>query len=324
MRTYRLEENAASDGQQVVTLKDSTGKVVWTKTRELADDEIVSTVFDSLHKPRWRIARPTQGWYLILQRVTARGADEPYIELKPAPKRAKGAASSGGVELVFSIQTPPRASGDAAQEASTNGRTSPTVRVNMSPTSEPLMLSSTEMSLSASTSSTVSINSASSTTALSDPTVDSQKTPTAASFPLSSAPTPPAAASTTHDDWPASTFRLSSTIPHTFQSEHPHTAGLLGRIKSLVAEPKKRWSVVRESSGKGEKGVEGVEEDGLVLAFEEQASGFFHPQLTGTLSLSPSLIDASGLEPSFWVALCCAYADVVEEREGWEAAKGGD
>ncbi|BGP19716.1 hypothetical protein JCM10213_005414 [Rhodosporidiobolus nylandii] len=282
VRRYRLEENEALDGQQVVTVKDAAGKVIWTKTRELMDDEIVSTVFDSLHHPRWRISRPTQGWYLILQRVSAK--EEPFIELKPAKK-------GGDLELVFTAQTPAL----LQPERGETGRKSPTHRVDMSPTSEPLTLSSTSMSASSSNSSA--------------PLADADKTPTKRTF-----SSPPSQ---------SSTFRLVPRISHTFSGEHPHTAGLLGKIKSIVAEPRKRWSVIWEDADGGKVEQVGAEER-VVMAFSEQSSGFFKPHLSGQLTLTPSLVYASGLEPSFWIALCCAYADVVEEREGWEAAKGGD
>ncbi|GAA6024867.1 hypothetical protein JCM10207_003161 [Rhodosporidiobolus poonsookiae] len=185
---YRLEQNKAHNGSQVVNIKDSTsGKTIWTKTRELEDDEIVSTVFDSLHHPRWRMSRPTQGWYLILQRSTLRGANEPYIELKAAKKQAGAASDKDGLELVFTVAT---------------------------------------------------------------------------------LPAQPSAASAV-------------------KAEDKETK--VERRKSLVT-----------------------------------VDIFFPPTFAGTPSLSPALVDASGLKPSFWVALCCAYAHAIEEREGWAAANEED
>ncbi|GAA5985602.1 hypothetical protein JCM11641_004986 [Rhodosporidiobolus odoratus] len=293
-RKYHLQENQALDGQQVVTVYDSAGKAVWTKTRALDEDEIVSTVFDSLHHPRWRISRPTTGWYLILQRVSTR--DEPFIELKPTRK------NGGEMELVFAVPTPLQPAPEAQ-----NGRKSPSVRLDMAPTQEQPP-TSTQMTPTSSASSASTAASSASSAPL--PVVDPQQTPTRRDF-------PPSQPSTSRP----STFRLTSAVPHTFASEHPHTAGFLARIKGLVAEKKKRWCVVWD--GEGESGM-AADEEKIMMAFEEGHSGFFTPHLTGTLSLSPHLIDASGLEPSFWVALCCAYADVVEEREGWEAAREGD
>lgn len=330
---------------------------------------------DSLHHPRWRISRPTKGWYLILQRVTSLGPNEPYIELKPAKK-----TSSGLVDFLFTVRTPVRSLQPPDTSAAAGGerKSSSEVRLNMSPTLEPLVVppppTSFAMSPSASTSS--------STTAFSSSSADAVLSPRTkhGSF--------PSADYTSSSSYEPTTFRLSPSLPHSFAAEHPHASSLLGRIKKLVAEPKKRWSVVREPSTRGEEKGEG--EGGVVMAFEEGDSGFvstfvasfvpssrrtaisradttvvttlfrtrlpsfllfarlydssshprapypthfpsclrprfcsfFHPHLSGLLSLSHPLVDASGLEPSFWVALCCAYADVVEEREGWEAANG--
>ncbi|GAA6018314.1 hypothetical protein JCM10207_000801 [Rhodosporidiobolus poonsookiae] len=307
VRRYRLEENEALDGRQVVSIKDSTsGKTIWTKTRELEDDEIVSTVFDSLHHPRWRISRPTQGWYLILQRSTSRGADEPYIELKAAKKQAGAASDKDGLELVFTVATPPAqlappAANSSDKETKAERRKS-SVTVDMSPSAEPLFNPLTSPSLSTTASSSAA------------PSPDPQKTPTKSGFPATPTAGDPAT-------WPRSTFRLVPYIPHTFPAEHPHAAGVLARIKSVVATPHKRWSVLWSAEGAG---LEAAAEREVVMAFEEHSSGFFRPTFTGTLSLSPVLVDVSGLEPSFWVALCCAYADVMEEREGWAAANEGD
>ncbi|GAA5915329.1 hypothetical protein JCM6882_005193 [Rhodosporidiobolus microsporus] len=317
MRQYRFEENEALDGRQMVTVKDTTsGKSIWTKTRDLVDDEIVSTVFDSLHNPRWRVHRPTKGWYLILQRRP----DEPYIELKPAAKLASPSASSSsaasGLDLVFTVRTPPSALVSPAVPPSAEGRKSPSVRLDMSPPPPDAASSAMSPSLSSvSAASSSTAVSSSSTTALA---LDPEKTPTKRTFsPSTDAPSAEA--------WQSSTFRLQSSIPPSFTGGNAE-GGLLNRLKGLVSEPKKRWSVVWEEAGEegGKKVPAAAGAEKVVLSFEEHSSGFFHPHLTGVLSLSPALIDASGLEPSFWVALCCAYADVLEEKDGWEAAKEGD
>ncbi|GAA6044085.1 hypothetical protein JCM8097_000201 [Rhodosporidiobolus ruineniae] len=340
-RNYNLQENTALDGRQVVTIKDQQGKVIWTKTRELEDEEIVSTVFDSLHHPRYRIARPTQGWYLILQRVTPRGADEPYIEIKPA--RRSGAdedkQAGGPLELMFEVRTP--VAGPPALSGSGEGRQG-SVSIDMSPTVEPLFHSrSASMSRSSS-----SATSASTAVSIS---IDEGKTPTRRDFPssprlpaspkLASSPSSARSPSSPNPkNWHLSTFRITSSLPPSSPSSAASAASpsLFGRLKNLVVPPPKRWGVVWEpvaAVGEDEekrRAREELERVGgtgggrVVMSFEEGSSGFLSPTASGLLALTPSLIDASALEPSFWAALACAVLEVEGEREAWEAAKGGD
>ncbi|GAA5843298.1 hypothetical protein JCM11251_007281 [Rhodosporidiobolus azoricus] len=317
MRQYIFEENEALNGRQMVTVKDAmSGKTIWTKTRDLNDDEIVSTIFDSLHNPRWRIHRPTKGWYLILQR---RG-DETYIELKPASRSSSSnssSASSSSLELVFTIRTPPPHA-QRSKPPSLDGRKSPNVRLDMSP--PPFEAASSAMSPSFSSVSAASSSTAVSATSTTSLALDLGKTPTRGTF--SSSVAGPGGSG---EGLQPTRFRLQPFIPAS-HTKGGGEGGLITRLKGLVADPKKRWSVVWEE-GSGQEGTRSpasLAGDQVVLTFEEQSSGFFNPHLNGLLSLSTQVIDASGLEPSFWIALCCAYADVLEEKEGWEAAKEGD
>ncbi|BGP27343.1 hypothetical protein JCM10295v2_006311 [Rhodotorula toruloides] len=46
MRAYELETNEALERRRVVSVSDgATGRTIWTETRELVGEEIVSTVF---------------------------------------------------------------------------------------------------------------------------------------------------------------------------------------------------------------------------------------------------------------------------------------
>ncbi|KPV72083.1 uncharacterized protein RHOBADRAFT_47266 [Rhodotorula graminis WP1] len=304
MRCYDLEENEPLDGQQAVTVKEhGTGRVLWTKTRELDDDEIVSTVFDSLHQPRWRIRRPTRGWYLILQRASSSpDGDDPYIEL--APVKTRRGAGSDALELEFRVHGQ-AGSAASASSAATRPR-SPSVRLDMATDLHDAPASSA-MAPSLSTASAASA--ASSATPLNNPS----SSPTAHRRSRSSMSSPVKAAGPSLAA--SATYRLRPSFPPGFHTSEQSRSSLFGKLKNWVVEPPRRFCCVRVAAGGGS------EEDALAA---EPVMAFFHPRLRGTLSLSPSLVDSSGLEPSFWAALACAYVDVIEERDGYEAAQGGD
>ncbi|GAA5839269.1 hypothetical protein JCM9279_002647 [Rhodotorula babjevae] len=314
MRSYDFEENEPLDGQQAVTVKEhGTGRVLWTKTRELDDDEIVSTIFDSLHQPRWRVRRPSRGWYLILQRAASSAdVDEPYIELAPVKHRRDG---PDALELEFRLDGQARSAASAS--TATARPRSPSVRVDMPAGPLDSAPGSTAMATSLSTASAASAASAASSAT---PLNDASTSPTAhrrsrssMSSPTKTVGPPPVS---------SATYRLRTSLPPDFHTGEASRSSLFGKLKNWVVEPPRRFCCVRvPAGGEAEEAAHG---DEVVMAFEELPSGFFHPRLRGILSLSPSLIDASGLEPSFWTALACAYADVMEERDGYEAAQGGD
>ncbi|GAA5900800.1 hypothetical protein JCM8208_004614 [Rhodotorula glutinis] len=310
MRSYEFEENEPLDGQQAITIKEhGTRRVLWTKTRELDVDEIVSTVFDSLHQPRWRSRRPTRGWYLILQRASlSPDVEEPYIELAPVKNRRDG---SDALELEFRLHGHTR-SAASGSTAATKPR-SPSVLVDMA-TDLPNVPASSAMAPSLSTASAASA--ASSATPLNDPS----SSPTAHRRSRSSMSSPIKATGPTFAA--SATYCVRPSFPPGFHLGEPTRSSLLGKLKNWVVEPPRRFCCVRVAASDGSE--DEARPDEVVMAFEEIPSGFFRPRLRGTVSLSPSLVDASGLEPSFWTALACAYADALEERDGYEAAQGGD
>ncbi|BGP43157.1 hypothetical protein JCM10449v2_007181 [Rhodotorula kratochvilovae] len=310
-RRYDLDENEPLEGRQTVTVKEQgSGRVLWTKTRELVDDEIVSTIFDSLHHPRWTISRPIRGWYLILQRAAMSDKPEPYIELTLRKTRRAG---SHGLELEFRLNG--RSRPQATPIDTSLPPKSPTVRVDMSPNPQ-AFLSSSAMSPSLSSASTASAST--SATPLNDPS----SSPTTHRKSRSSISSPAGVGLALPLPATSATYRLQPSFPAGFDAHAAGQSGLLGRLRNWVVEPPRRFCCLRVA----EDGVQAAEGDEgeVVMAFEETPSGYFHPRLRGTLFLSPALIDASDYEPSFWTALACAYADVMEERDGWEAAKGGD
>ncbi|GAA6055827.1 hypothetical protein JCM3770_004779 [Rhodotorula araucariae] len=341
LRRYDLDENEPLEGRQMVTIREQgNGRVVWTKTRELVDDEIVSTIFDSLHHPRWTISRPIRGWYLTLQRVTPDEKCEPYIELTPRKIRRAGPR---GLELDF------RLNGRRPQSCATNGEASPpprspTVRVNMSSNSHALLASSA-MSPSLSNASTASAST--SATPLNNPS----SSPTTHRRSRSSISSPAGAALSLPSASP--TYRLQPSFPRGFNAHAAGQNSFFERLRHWVVEPPRRFCCVRLREN-GTPAIDGDEGE-VVMAFDETPTGcvelslggslslalsfvltcrcsfilidmcsYFRPRLRGTLFLTPALVDASGYEPSFYAALACAYADVMEEQDGWEAAKGGD
>jgi len=44
----------------------------------------------------------------------------------------------------------------------------------------------------------------------------------------------------------------------------------------------------------------------------------------GTLTLSTELVDESGYEPSFWIAVAMGWIECQGERDGWTEGRGGD
>ncbi|TNY24100.1 hypothetical protein DMC30DRAFT_215812 [Rhodotorula diobovata] len=295
MRHYNLED----------------GRLLWTKTRELDDDEIVSTIFDSLHRPRWRIRRPTRGWYLILQRIGAE--TEPYVDLAPVKNRRAGSSNA----LEFELRLHPSGRAHGGSPTSPARPRSPSFRVDMSADVQPAPAS---FAMTPSLSAASAASAASSATPLND----SSGSPTAHRRSRSSISSPTKGLTPFSLPGSTATYRLRPSLPNGFGAGEQGGRSFFGRLKSWVVEPPRRFCCVRMAAGGGpEKGFEGDGEN-VVMAFEEAPSSFLHPRLRGTLSLSPESIDASGFEPSFWVALACAYADVIEERDGYEAAQGGD
>ncbi|GAA6001623.1 uncharacterized protein JCM10292_004964 [Rhodotorula paludigena] len=315
-RHYQLLENEPLEGQQRITVKqERDGRAVWTKTRELEDDEIVST--DSMRTPRWTFHRPIRGWYLILQRASPDGSrSQSYIELNPR-KRSPSSAAGAPLELEFRVRTPPRAPpspyAPSAHPAHA-GTDSPAVRVDMSPTVEPFLASSAM-------SPSLSAASAASQTSATEPLAGARHGGP------SSSPTHRRSRSSfaregARTSWEETTFTLRSGWPAAYERArlgHSGGSAVLNRLKGWIVEPPRRFCCVRQAESRAGSGEEEV-----VVAFEEGSSGFFNPRLSGTLSLAESQIDESGLEPSFWVALACAYIDALEEQDGWEAAKDGD
>uniref|UniRef100_A0A0K3CMX7 Uncharacterized protein n=1 Tax=Rhodotorula toruloides TaxID=5286 RepID=A0A0K3CMX7_RHOTO len=301
MRTYKLEENEALEGRQVVSVSDeASGRTIWTKTRELVGDEIVSTVLNSLHNPRWTVHRPTRGWYLRLRRVPLpppssesdkpplpRPDDARVVELRAVKRSRRTRPEQTGIELDFCTDTLPFPAPTSSSSLD-NRPTRSETRVDI--TVDPL-------------------SSISATPELED------------------------SAERPNRQRVVSTFRVRPLA----QPQAGGAAGLLRRVKNLVWEDEPKgfecvwWSSVAMQDG-AEKASEVEEGEGLDdaaeaervgLRFVEQPTSFLHPRLSGSLSLTPSLVNTSTLEPSFWVALACAVCECEEEREAWEAAREG-
>ncbi|BGO95197.1 hypothetical protein NBRC10512_000980 [Rhodotorula toruloides] len=336
MRTYKLEENEALEGRQVVSVSDeASGRTIWTNTRELVGDVIVSTVFDSLHNPRWSVHRPTRGWYLRLRRVSlppsSSESDKPplphpddarLIELRAVKRSKRTRPERSGIELDFRTDTlsfPSSASSSSSFDAQ---QTRDETRLDMSPTVE------------------LSFPTARATSATSTSPTRHRKRPSS----VSASPVDPHSSMSANPEPEDPVERpVRQRVMSTFRVRplaRPRAGGvsaLFRRVKSLVWEDEPRgfecvwWSSVARQDG-AEKASEVEEGEGLdeveeaervVLRFVEQPTSFLHPRLSGSLSLSPSLIDASTLEPSFWVTLAFAVCECEEEREGWEAAREG-
>ncbi|GAA5907452.1 hypothetical protein JCM5296_006912 [Sporobolomyces johnsonii] len=380
MRTYRLETNDALDGREVVTVKDpASGRVVWTKTRALTDDEMVATVYDSLHHPRWTIHRPRRPntvtssssapWpaYLVLRSPAMRpGAFIPIIAPRATKAKRKAAGDKdegGGGEsnardhdaLKFGLRTSAvphaaraggagaevghKSSGDAlagSAEGQLDGQppttpTTPRAARRPRPRSTSVRV---DMAPSLSASSSISGTSDQPLYASEAPATQLRMRPSASQDSTSTLAHPPER----EREWVQSTFRLESSLPDSFvaASSTPTRWGrasgfgaLVGRVRSWIFDEPRRWSCVWEEEAEEEEGGrEGTEAMGkrerVVMAFEEDSSGLVAAQTTGTLHLSPALVDAAGMEPSFFVAVGLAWMEVDAERRAWEAGRTGD
>ncbi|GAA5869555.1 hypothetical protein JCM1840_004456 [Sporobolomyces johnsonii] len=383
MRTYRLETNDALDGREVVTVKDpASGRVVWTKTRALTEDEMVATVYDSLHHPRWTIHRPRRPntvtssssapWpaYLVLRSPAMRpGAFIPIIApraTKAKRKEAAGDKDEGGGSnardhdaLKFGLRTSAvpqhAAAARAGDKSSASGRddalagssegqppttpTTPRARQRARPLSTSVRVDMAP-SLSASSSTSGGTSDQPLYASSEVPATQLRMRPSASQ---DSTSTPPPERERERE-WVQSTFRLESSLPDSFVAASTSTptrwgrgrasgfgALLLGRVRSWIFDEPRRWSCVweeEEAAAEEEEGREGIEATGkrerVVMAFEEDSSGLVTAQTTGSLHLSPALVDAAGMEPSFFVAVGLAWMEVDAERRAWEAGRTGD
>ncbi|GAA6062798.1 hypothetical protein JCM10212_006159, partial [Sporobolomyces blumeae] len=149
------------------------------------------------------------------------------------------------------------------------------------------------------------------------------------------------------------TFSIRRSIPKPFASALDPSEGSnslgsrwlggFGRVVSYVtrADEPKRWSCVRtdgetapslqggrsatDTSIGSREGETGPEDDGdVVMAFVEDTPSLMPTPFCGTLTLSPSTIDASGYEPSFWIAVAMSWIELERDRDGWTVGRGGD
>ncbi|KAM0751986.1 hypothetical protein T439DRAFT_324083 [Meredithblackwellia eburnea MCA 4105] len=285
-KKYQLSASEALEGGgQSVQVKDETGRVVWTRRRNLVEDEIVSTVFDSSQMPRWSIHRPTTGWYLVLRSPSLPPGS--FVSLKPSTKESPE-------HFTFHIRSVlnfPSDREEAARSSANSKRTS--TRIDVPPPAlsvpdgveDPLSAGSQADLLASSTGSN---DSSSPTKADSSTSAPSELSP------------PLREPSKSH-------FLLSPHLPaHTHrQSSSPFS---ISRFTSLFADRGTTFSCTWLD-----------ERDAEVLRYED-APGLFSLATHGSLYLNVDLINMTGMEPSFWVAIACAYLEFLEEREAWEAA----
>ncbi|GAA6008429.1 hypothetical protein JCM11491_004473 [Sporobolomyces phaffii] len=364
-RSYRLETSDLTSGTEVVTIRDPpSARLIWSKTRSLTEDEIVSTVADSHQFPRFSLHRPRRGvvastlktsppWpqYLVVRSPSF--PDGQYIplidpQLSEGENKSKASTEEKEVEasddtLEFKLAIPvrrPRSSrpahldlasrsslsldDDSPGQDETNPLT-PT-KANPFPSStstkkKPRPKSANyrvDMTPSLSQDSTTSSTSASSSVAT-DRSFTSQD-------PLSSptAPDPPLPRPL-RDSSRSATFKLQPFIPGAMESgcaTKSVARRVLDRVRSFVVEDAKSWSCVwtKDSCANDDTSTS----DRVVMHFREDPPTLFPSPLRGTLSLLTDVVDESGYEPSFWVAIATAWMECQEERAGWREGRGGD
>ncbi|GAA5903028.1 uncharacterized protein JCM6883_002669 [Sporobolomyces salmoneus] len=351
MRSYRLETSDYLDGEEVVTIKDpSNGRLIWSKTRSLTDDEIVSTILDSHQSPRFTLHRPRQSvsrstskssppWprYLVVRSPNC--PDSQYIPLvdfeEAASRKSKREEEEANtLEFKLSIPTAPtkgrsprpqpldlaavsttslRDEGEEDPLTPTQASHSSTHKKKSRPKSSSYRLDMTP---------SLSNESASSTTS----TVNSRdllSEPTSPPRDLSSMPN--------LNQNQLATFRLQPFLPPSLleqrQRTNPANLGrrLLNRMRSLVVEEGK-WSCIWTNGGSSETVPPSQTESmqRVLMYFEEDPPTLFPSPSKGTLTVSTDLVDESGYEPSFWIAVAMAWMELEEEREGWREGRGGD
>ncbi|GAA5978854.1 hypothetical protein JCM21900_001817, partial [Sporobolomyces salmonicolor] len=310
---------------------------------------------DSLHHPRWTIHRPRRPitaissssapWpaYLVLRSpVMRQGAFIPVIapsatktakdESRETQERDKGLRFGlrTAVPRTERVEAGKKSSGGDALAGAAEGQDGPpatptTPRARVRPLSTSVRV---DMAPSLSASSTASGASAASSQPLHEPHL--RMRPSASQDSTSPSPS-------FGQDWVQSTFRLQSTVPASFaaSTRTGRTNGfgaLVQRVRSWILDEPKNWSCVWEEEGREGAPADTAEairtrpgpREEVLMAFEEDSSGLMPSRTTGTLHLSPALVDASGMEPSFFVAVGLAWMEVAAERRAWEAGRAGD
>ncbi|GAA5903039.1 uncharacterized protein JCM6883_002673 [Sporobolomyces salmoneus] len=363
MRSYRLETRVPApisphtsdylDGEEVVTIKDpSNGRLIWSKTRSLTEDEIVSTILDSLHSPRFTLHRPRQAvsrstskssppWprYLVLR--SPNFPDNQYIPLidsdeATSKKSKKEDEDSNTLEFKLTIptrETKGRSPRPAALNLAAISTTSLQDEGEENPfTPTQASHSSTQKKKSRPKSSSyrldmapsLSHESTSSTTSTIDPR-----------YPLSepTSPTSDVSSLPNLDQNQLATFRLRPFLPpallEQLQRTNPTSLGrrVLNRVRSLLVEEGKQWSCVWTKNNESSETAppsQAESKERVLMYFEEDPPTLFPSPSKGTLTVSTELIDESGYEPSFWISVAMAWMELEEEREGWREGRGGD
>ncbi|GAA5881578.1 hypothetical protein JCM16303_005494 [Sporobolomyces ruberrimus] len=379
-RSYRLETNDPLEGKEVFSIKDEkTARLIWSKTRTLTEDEIVSTVFDShqsprftLHRPRTSITSSTSNgspppWprYLVIRSPSF--PNDQYVPLidvqkedSTSTRRQKKQQKDDTLEFGLSVPTTTKSTKDRRtkptgtrrdrpsplnlssqpdfslteaeeeeeedfdsrtptlkkkeeeEEKSKNPRPrSATYRVDMIPT-----FSFTQDSSTSSTTTTkVDLKDPLSSSSDSDPTPSSTTRHRIEENPSKA---PPKIAK----------FRLQPFLPppSVLDERSKEVREGLGkrvwkRLRSFVVEEGGEWSCVSTTTTTEESKEE---EERVVMYFVEDIPTLFPSPLKGTLTLSTELVDESGYEPSFWVAVAMGWMECREEMEGWKEGRRGD
>ncbi|GAA5988070.1 hypothetical protein JCM5350_003924 [Sporobolomyces pararoseus] len=359
-RSYRLESSEYLDDKEVVTVKDpTTGRLIWSKTRSLTEEEIVSTVLDAHYSPRFSVHRPRQSvlrstsktsppWpqYLVLRSPSL--PDDRYIPIiDVASPSDSNKEESGQLEFKLSIPTQrrdlksPRPSpldlathstislnDDEETDPLTPTRANP--NPSQPPKRKPRPKSATyRVDMTPSLSQDSASSSATDVSSSSSMATSDSRDPLSTISPTSPSSPPPTNLSVPPDFSQVANFRLqpflSPQLKTQLLQQNPKsvTSRALNRLRSLVVEEGKKWSCVWTNDDDESKETT-AESPNVVMYFEEDQPTLFPSPSKGTLTLSTDLIDRSGYEPSFWVTLAMAWVECLEERVGWREGRGGD
>ncbi|KAL8283964.1 hypothetical protein RQP46_005077 [Phenoliferia psychrophenolica] len=228
------------EGDQVVEIKDDSGRVIWSKVKHLTEEEIVETVLDSARQPRWTIHRPIKGWYLVLRSPSLPPTS--FISLRPSTNHS----ADNFLFTIRSVLTFPTTAGAPVPPPS------PSTRIDFKP--EELEEKAKEEG----------------------------------------------AATKSH-------FRLQPSVPaHTHRQSS--AAWSLSKFTGLFVDRGKTFSCVWED----ENGSE-------VLRFED-APSLLSLSTKGSLYLNENLVNITGMEPSFWIAIALAYLEFLQDKDAYSAA----
>ncbi|GAA5988105.1 hypothetical protein JCM5350_003938 [Sporobolomyces pararoseus] len=359
-RSYRLESSEYLDGKEVVTVKDpTTGRLIWSKTRSLTEEEIVSTVLDAHHSPRFSVHRPRQSvlrstsktsppWpqYLVLRSPSL--PNDQYIPIiDVASSSDSNEEESGHLDFQLSIRTQ-RRNLKSPRPSPLNLAASSTISLNEDEERDPLTptranpnpsqpskrkprprSATYRVDMTPSLSQDSASSSATDVSSSSSMATSDSRDPLSTISPTSPSSPPPTNLSVPPDSSQVANFRLQPFLPPQLETQllqqNPKsvTSRVLNRLRSLVVEEGKKWSCVWTNDDDESKATK-EDSQRVIMYFEEDRPTLFPSPSKGTLTLSTEIINRSGYEPSFWVTVAMAWMECLEEREGWREGRGGD